>query len=119
MLDRRAMLGAAACALPGQSWAGSSRVITAMMTDDPATLCYPLFNTRLTQEICGNMNESLLLFDWQFRPQPNLARSFEMSKDGLTYVFHLRDELLVSRDDLIEIIHLIHRSLERRQPIRG
>jgi peptide/nickel transport system substrate-binding protein len=96
MLDRRAVLGAAACALPGQSWAstGSSRVITAMMTDDPATLCYPLFNTRLTQEICGNINESLLLFDWQFKPQPNLARSFEMSPDGLTYVFHLRNDVL-------------------------
>src|ERR1700744_47210 len=96
MLDRRAMLGAAACALPGQSWAsaGSSRVMTAMMFDDPATLCYPLFNTRLTQEICGNINESLLLFDWQFRPHPNLARSFETSPDGLTYTFHLRDDVL-------------------------
>src|SRR6201986_281356 len=96
MLDRRAMLGAAACALPGQSGAsaGSGRVITAMMTDEPATLCYPLFNTRLAQEICGNINESLLLFDWQFNPHPNLARAFEVSSDGLTYTFHLRPDVL-------------------------
>ena len=97
MLDRRGVLGAAACALPRRSWAsaGSSRrVITAMMTDDPATLCYPLFNTRLTQEICGNINESLLLFDWQFKPQPNLAQAFEMSPDGLTYLFHLRPDVV-------------------------
>jgi peptide/nickel transport system substrate-binding protein len=97
MLDRRAMLGAAASVLPARSWASAGsgrRVITAMMTDDPATLCYPLFNTRLTQEICGNINESLLLFDWQFKPQPNLARAFEMSPDGLTYVFHLRSDVL-------------------------
>jgi len=96
MLDRRAMLGAAACALPGRSWASAAsgrRVITAMLTDDPASLCYPLFNTRVMQEICGNINESLLLFDWRFKPQPNLARSFEMSPDGLTYVFHLRDDV--------------------------
>src|ERR1700749_5204358 len=95
MLDRRAMLGAAACALPGQSGAsaGSGRVITAMMTDDPATLCYPLFNTRLTQEICGNINESLLLFYWQFKPHPNLARGFEASPGGLTYTFHLRTDV--------------------------
>src|SRR4051812_11429805 len=96
MLDRRAMLGAAASVLPARSWAsaGSSRrVITAMMTDDPATLCYPLFNTRLTQEICGNIHEALLLFDWQFKPQPNLARAFEMSPDGLTYTFHLRNDV--------------------------
>src|SRR6478609_4408371 len=97
MLDRRAMLGAASLAVPavGSALAADSRrMITAMMTDDPATLCYPLFNTRLTQEICGNIQESLLLFDWQFKPQPNLAKSFEVSKDGLTYVFHLRDDVL-------------------------
>ena len=78
MLDRRAMLGAAALRLAGAELGAARRagaVINAMMTDDPATLCYPLFNTRLTQEICGNINESLLLFDWQFKPQPNLARS--------------------------------------------
>src|SRR3569623_262840 len=99
MLDRRAMLGAAALGLPAALAAPAlaadkRRMITAMMTDDPAHLCYPLFNTRLMQEICGNINESLLLFDWQFKPQPILARSFEMSKDGLTYIFHLRDDVL-------------------------
>lgn len=96
MLDRRAMLGAAAWALPGgvAQAADGRRVINAMMTDDPAHLCYPLANTRLMQEICGNINESLLLFDWQFKPHPNLARSFEMSPDGLTYVFRLRDDVV-------------------------
>jgi len=97
MLDRRAMLGAAGLlAFPAQAWSlpPGKRVMNAMMTDDPATLCYPLFNTRLTQEICGNINESLLLFDWQFKPHPNLARAFEVSPDGLTYTFRLRDDVL-------------------------
>ena len=74
MLDRRAMLGAAGVlAFPAQAYSlpPGKRVMSAMMFDDPATLCYPLFNTRLSQEICGNINESLLLFDWQFKPQPN------------------------------------------------
>jgi peptide/nickel transport system substrate-binding protein len=94
-LDRRAILGAAAgapfCATP--AWAARDGIINAMMTDEPPTLCYPLFNTRLIQEICGNINESLLLFDWQFQPQPNLAQAFEMSPDGLTYTFHLRSDV--------------------------
>src|ERR1700759_1037200 len=98
MLDRRAMLGAAALAVPAAALtpalaADGRRVITAMLTGAPASLCYPLFNTRVMQEICGNINESLLLFDWKFKPQPNLARSFEMSPDGLTYTFHLRDDV--------------------------
>ena len=94
MLDRRSLLGAA-LAFPAQAYAmpNRGRIINAMMTDEPATLCYPLFNTRLTQEICGNINESLLLFDWQFNPHPNLARAFEMSADGLTYTFHLRPDV--------------------------
>ncbi len=96
MLDRRAMLGAAGVlAFPAQAWSlsGRDRIINAMMFDDPATLCYPLNNTRIIQQICGNINESLLLFDWQFRPHPNLARAFEISPDGLTYSFHLRDDV--------------------------
>ena len=97
MLNRRTMMGAAGLlAFPAQAWSlpVGKRVITAMMTDDPATLCYPLFNIRLTQEICGNINESLLLFDWQFKPHPNLARAFEVTPDGLTYTFHLRNDVL-------------------------
>jgi peptide/nickel transport system substrate-binding protein len=97
MLDRRAMLsGAGLLAFPAQGYSlpAGKRVISAMMADDPATLCYPLFNIRLTQEICGNINEALLLFDWQFKPHPNLARAFEVSPDDLTYTFHLRDDVL-------------------------
>lgn len=97
MFSRRAMLGAAGLlAYPAQAWSlpPGRRVMNAMMTDDPATLCYPLYNTRIVQEVCGNIHESLLLFDWQFKPHPNLARAFEVSPDGLTYTFHLRDDVL-------------------------
>ena len=96
MFDRRNAMGAMAGAaiVPATAHAAGARTLNAMMTDEPATLCYPLNNTRLTQEICGSINESLLLFDWQFRPQPNLARSFTVSPDGLTYTFHLRDDVL-------------------------
>src|SRR6478735_6150079 len=94
MLDRRAVLGAA-LAFPAQAWSapGGRRIINAMMFEDPAHLNYPLSNTRIMQEICGNINESLLLFDWQFKPHPNLASAFEMSPDGLTYTFHLRTDV--------------------------
>ena len=97
LVDRRTVLGAAGLlAFPSQSRAAPNRrrIINAMMTDEPAHLNYPLFNTRLMQEICGNINESLLLFDWRFKPQPNLARAFEMTPDGLRYTFHLRSDVL-------------------------
>ena len=97
MLDRRAVLGAA-LAYPAQAWSapnrGGRRIINAMMFEEPAHLNYPLSNTRIMQEICGSIHEALLLFDWQFKPQPNLANSFEMSRDGLHYVFHLRRDVV-------------------------
>ena len=84
MLDRRGVLGAAGLlAYPAQTWSapnarsGNNRVITAMMFAEPAHLNYPLLNTRIMQEICGNIHEALLLFDWQFKPHPNLARAFD------------------------------------------
>jgi peptide/nickel transport system substrate-binding protein len=92
MWSRRAALGAgASLAMPGLAYAKDRRgTLNAMMPAEPPHLCYPLLNNRLLQEICGNINESLLLFDWQFKPHPNLARAFEVSPDALTYTFHIQ-----------------------------
>ena len=93
-LDRRAILGAVAgvplAGVPNHDQAQfENGSLNAILQEEPATLNYPLYNTRLTQQVCGNINESLLLFDWQFQPKPNLAGSFEISPDKLTYTFHL------------------------------
>lgn len=99
MLDRRAVMGAAAglpllgCTPRTNGRAAPRGVLNAMMLEDPATLCYPLLNNRLMQQICSNIHESLLLLDWQFKPQPNLAHRFTVSPDGLTYVFHLQPDV--------------------------
>ena len=94
-LHRRAVLGAAA-GLPffaQHAQAAKAGILNAMMPVEPASLCYPLLNTRLTQQICSNINESLLLFDWQFKPHPNLAKSFTVSPDGLVYTFVLQPDV--------------------------
>jgi peptide/nickel transport system substrate-binding protein len=77
----------------GAARAQDRGTLNAILQDEPATLNYPLYNTRLTQQVCGNINESLLLFDWQFQPRPNLAKSFEISPDRLTYAFHLERDV--------------------------
>ncbi len=76
--------------MTGKSRADGRGVLKAMMPAEPDTLCYPLLNMRMVQEICGNIHESLLVLDWNFRPQSNLARSFAVSADGLTYTFDLQ-----------------------------
>ncbi|HMH64175.1 MAG TPA: ABC transporter substrate-binding protein [Rhizomicrobium sp.] len=83
-------MAAPVIAAQDHAWAQAKRgTLNAILADEPATLNYPLYNTRLTQQVCGNINESLLLFDWQFQPRPNLAKSLEISPDKLTYTFHL------------------------------
>ncbi|WP_128254131.1 ABC transporter substrate-binding protein [Falsirhodobacter deserti] len=39
----------------------------------------------------GNIYESLLRYDETLAPMPSLARSWEVSEDGLTYTFHLQE----------------------------
>ncbi|CAH1656406.1 MULTISPECIES: ABC transporter substrate-binding protein [unclassified Chelatococcus] len=90
--------GAAALAATGgyPEWVFAqtrSGVLNAMLNVEPATLNYALLNTSVIQSVCGSINESLLLFDWQLKPQPNLARSFDVSPDGLVYTFELEPDV--------------------------
>jgi peptide/nickel transport system substrate-binding protein len=99
-LDRRNFAGLATAASALAGWPNTSwpqvqgATLNTMISVEPATLNYPLLNLRQTQQVCGNINESLIRFDWQLKPYPHLAKSFEISPDGLTYTFHLERNVL-------------------------
>lgn len=44
-----------------------------------------------TTKVTAKTNEGLLAYDFDLNPKPQLATSWEVSADGLTYTFHLRD----------------------------
>lgn len=46
-----------------------------------------------TQFVAGKIYESLLTYSTELKPQPGLAKSWEASADGLTYTFHLQDNV--------------------------
>lgn len=46
-----------------------------------------------TQFVAGKIYESLLTYTTDLKPQPGLAKSWEASSDGLTYTFHLQDNV--------------------------
>jgi len=46
-----------------------------------------------TQYVAGKIYESLLTYTTDLKPQPGLAKSWEASPDGLTYTFHLQDNV--------------------------
>lgn len=44
-----------------------------------------------TTKVTAKTNEGLLAYDFDLTPKPQLATSWEVSPDGLTYTFHLRE----------------------------
>ncbi|MFC2968026.1 ABC transporter substrate-binding protein [Acidimangrovimonas pyrenivorans] len=56
---------------------------------EPPSLMLGLVTNGPTQLVAGEIYESLLRYGTDLKPQPSLAESWEISKDGLTYTFHL------------------------------
>ncbi|MER3398346.1 MAG: peptide ABC transporter substrate-binding protein [Chloroflexota bacterium] len=60
---------------------------------DPPTLDYHFTTASITHVICWNIYETLLALDQNYAPKPMLADSYEVSPDGLTYIFYLRRDV--------------------------
>jgi peptide/nickel transport system substrate-binding protein len=58
---------------------------------EPPSLMLGLVQNAPTQQIAGNIYEGLLRYDTDLNPMPSLAKSWEVSEDGLTYTFHLQE----------------------------
>ncbi|MBZ9558412.1 ABC transporter substrate-binding protein [Halomonas coralii] len=56
---------------------------------EPPGLMLGLIQNAPTQRVAGNIYESLLRYDTDLEPMPQLAESWEISDDGRVYTFHL------------------------------
>jgi len=65
--------------------------LTAIIQPEPPMLVMGLNQQAPTQVVAGKIYESLLTYDFDLSPRPSLAKSWEVSDDGLTYTFHLQD----------------------------
>ncbi len=59
------------------------------LSDDPAHFNRAITASALIGTVSGKMFNSLIQWDTEGNPVPDLAESFEVSKDGLAYTFHL------------------------------
>lgn len=64
--------------------------LNAIVQPEPPILMLGLNQQAPTQYVAGKIYQSLLTFDAQLKPMPSLAKSWKMSKDGLTYTFELQ-----------------------------
>jgi len=64
--------------------------INVLVQPEPPGLMMGIVQNGPTQLISGNIYEGLLRYDDKLNPQPQLATSWAMSKDGKTYTFKLK-----------------------------
>lgn len=65
--------------------------ITVAMTAQPPTLDASLTQSQVTYGVAGNIFEQLYTMNAEYIPTPELAKSVEISEDGLEYTFTLRE----------------------------
>ena len=58
---------------------------------EPPMLMQGLNQNGPTNMVAGNIYESLLRYDEQLKPQPSLAKSWDVSEDGKVYTFKLQE----------------------------
>lgn len=82
-----ALAGGLASSAMAQTRGGSINVI---LNPEPPTLIYGLNVQTPTQIVAGKIYEGLLTYDFDLKPKPGLAKSWNISADGLTYTFNLQ-----------------------------
>ncbi|WP_099867702.1 ABC transporter substrate-binding protein [Pararhizobium haloflavum] len=86
LLAAALMLSTSAFAQPVEG--GRANVV---IQPEPPSLMMGLVQNGPTQMVAGNIYESLLRYDENLEPMPQLATDWEISEDGLTYTFHLAE----------------------------
>ena len=95
MLKRLTSLAATLIVAAGTAYAApvSGGRANVVIQPEPPSLMLGLVQNGPTQMVAGNIYESLLRYDENLEPMPQLAKSWEISDDGLTYTFHLYDNV--------------------------
>ena len=96
-ISRRDMMGqglavAGAAAWPGPAWAAPVRggQLIVGQSPEPPVLTNAITVAGPTQVVSGKIFDGLLTYDDNLNPRPQLAQSWTVSADGLTYIFKLR-----------------------------
>ncbi|MCA1768711.1 MAG: ABC transporter substrate-binding protein [Halomonas sp.] len=69
----------------------SGGVVNTIIQPEPPGLVLGMIQNAPTRTVAGNIYEGLLRYTTDLEPIPQLAESWEVSDDGLTWTFHLRE----------------------------
>lgn len=79
----------ASAALPAAAQTKGSSV-TAVLQSDPTGLVLAFPSNGPAQLVSSKIYEGLVTYSFELKPQPSLARSWDITPDGLTYTFKLQ-----------------------------
>ncbi len=113
MYRRYLFAGTCLFALAGTAFAET--IITRDIGQDPSTL--DQHHTSVVQEgyLLRDLYEGLVTFDGNGQVIPGVAKSWEISPNGLTYTFHLRDNAKWSNGDPVtagDFVYSFHRIMD-------
>jgi oligopeptide transport system substrate-binding protein len=111
----RCLLLAGFCLYPLMNPALAETMINRDMSSDPSTL--DQHHTSVAQEgyLLRDLYEGLVTFDGKGEVIPGVAKSWEISPDGLIYTFHLRDNAKWSNGDPVtarDFVYSFHRIMD-------
>ena len=69
---------------------GTMKVV---LEPEPPTLMLGINQAAPTQVVAGKIYQGLLTYDFDLKPLPSLAKSWSRSDDGLSYTFHLQENV--------------------------
>ena len=72
---------------------GAKDTLRIAYTDNIENLDCNLTSNNICEKVFANIYGTMLKFDKDYKPQPYIAKSWEVSEDGLIYTFKLRDDV--------------------------
>jgi peptide/nickel transport system substrate-binding protein len=84
---------AMAVAMQGSQAQTKGGTLSMIIQPEPPVIVTAINQQGPTQFVAGKIYESLLTYGLGLEPKPGLAKSWDMSPDGLSYTFHLNEEV--------------------------
>jgi oligopeptide transport system substrate-binding protein len=113
-----AILAAMAILAASQAWAQDGTIV-AGIGDQWQSLDPQYSNASKDAQILGDLYEGLVGLDAAGNPAPGAAESWDISADGLTYTFHLRDGLKWSNGDPLVAQDFVNGAERQENPALG
>src|SRR3546814_12160797 len=77
--------------MPKRAQAAENGILNLNVQPEPPVIVTAINQQAPTQYVGGKIYQSLLTYSFDLKPQPGLAKSWEISEDGLNTTFHLQE----------------------------